>query len=218
MCASFMIRTRNPGQFGIQAESRIDIAEYYDRLILPYTKAPVLIHHENLPILTAMKFSLVPSWSKEPKVKFATHNARLETIDEKPTWKTVFVRKHCLVPMTDFIEPIYEGEYAGNMVSFFAKEGTIIFAAGVWDEWVNKETGEVVQSFAIITADPPPFVAAVGHERSPVFLEAKPGLQWLENEGGAPQRLKEFLVANKARPNLDVQKHRPMRPGWEKRK
>ena len=114
-----MIRRRNPGQFGIQAESRIDIEEYYDRLILPYAKAPVLIHHKNLPILTA---------------------------------------------------------------------------------------------------GPPPFVAAHRHDRCPVFLDVGPGVKWLENEGGAPERLKEFLVGNKAQPNLGIQKQRPMRPGWEKRK
>lgn len=56
-----------------------------------------------------MRYSLVPNWSKEAKVKFATHNARLESIDEKPTWKTVFSEQHCLVPLTDFIEPILPG-------------------------------------------------------------------------------------------------------------
>src|SRR5665213_3779118 len=137
MCASYMIRQRNPGQFGVAASMRIDIEEYYDRLIVPYSKAPVLVEDNDVQILIPMKFSLVPRWSKEPKVKFATHNARLETIDEKPTWKGVFTQRHCLVPLTDFIEPIYEGEYAGFMVAFAAESGGLIFAAGVWDEWVN---------------------------------------------------------------------------------
>jgi len=56
--------------------------------------------------LRPMRFSLLPSWSKEPKVKFATYNARVESILEKATWRTPFSRNHCLVPMTGFFEAI----------------------------------------------------------------------------------------------------------------
>jgi len=209
-----MIRQRNPGQFGIPSEARIDIEEFYDQLIVPYRPAPVLVNGE----MRIMKFSMVPSWSKEPKVKFATHNARLESIDEKPTWKSVFTQRHCLVPMTDFIEPIYEGDFAGNMVAFSAKDDEIIYAAGVWDEWVNRETGEVTQSFAIITQDPPPFVASTGHDRCPVFLEKAAGDEWLRNIKSPPNTLKAFLQEKTHTPDFKAVKHRPMRPGWEKRK
>jgi putative SOS response-associated peptidase YedK len=219
MCASYMIRQRNPGQIGIPVDMRIDIEEYYDRLILPYGKAPILVNDGgDLPILTSMKFSMVPSWSKEPKVKFATHNARLETIDEKPTWKKVFVQRHCLIPLTDFIEPIYEGELAGFMVAFANPSGQMLFAAGVWDEWVNKETGEVVQSFAIITHEPPPFIASIGHDRCPVFLDAESGAKWLDNVQLESEALKNFLLQRQLVPELMASKHRPMKAGWEKRK
>lgn len=218
MCASFMIRQRNPGQFGVPAEYRIDIEEYYDVLIVPQRNAPVYRQLTGGPEVHAMRFALLPSWAKEPKVKFATHNARLETIDEKPTWKTVFVKRHCLVPMTDFIEPIYDGEYAGHMVSFQEKTGAAVFAAGVWDEWVDRQTGEVIQSFSIITHEPPPFVAAIGHDRCPVFLGEDAAAEWLKNEGAPPAQLKEFLLSSRHVPELKVEKHRAMRPGWEKRK
>jgi putative SOS response-associated peptidase YedK len=218
MCASYMIKARNPGQFGVAAEMRIQIDDFVGKLIVPYTAAPVLVAKGDGQMLSAMKFSLVPSWSKEPKVKFATHNARLESIDEKPTWKKVFSERHCLIPLTDFIEPIYEGELAGNMVAFHAKSGTTLYAAGVWDEWVNKATGEVLQSFAIITFDPPPFVAGVGHDRCPIFLSEQDGAEWLANTGTSGKLLKDFLLARKSVPELDVTPHRPLKAGWEKRK
>lgn len=217
MCASFMLRQRNPGQYGIAAEYRIDIEEYYDRLIVPQRPSPVYKLEGDTIILTAMRFALLPSWAKEPKVKFATHNARLETIDEKPTWKTVFVKRHCLVPMTDFIEPIYEGDFAGNMVSFAQRAGAVILAAGVYDEWVNRESGEVIPSFSIITFTPPPFVAATGHDRCPVFLAVDKGKEWLENQGQPAKQLKNFLLEGRSEPDLIANKHRAMRPGWEKR-
>lgn len=211
MCASFMVRQHNPGQFGVPAE-------YYDVLIVPHHGAPVYRREGEGAVVTVMRFALLPSWAAEAKVKFATHNARLETIDSKPTWRTVFINKNCLVPMTDFIEPIYEGEHAGHMVAFAEKSDAAIFAAGVWDEWVNKQTGEVIQSFSIITHDPPPFVAATGHDRCPVFLGAEAARQWLGNEGASTGELKDFLIGSRHIPDFKVTRQRPMRPGWEKRR
>ncbi len=213
-----MIKQRHPGQFKLLTEARIDVGDYFDRVVVPYAKAPVLTANGDAVETSIMRFSMVPGWSKEPKVKFATHNARLDTIDEKPTWRSVFGRKHCLAMLTDFIEPIYEGEYAGHMVAFSAKSGNLIYAAGVWDEWVNKETGEVLHSFAIITHHPPPFVSNVGHDRCPVFLDEDHGHEWLTAAGTPAPELKEFLINNAHVQDLQVESHRPMRPGWEKRK
>lgn len=218
MCASYMIKQRRSGPYPLATEARVQIETFYDQLIVPYRPAPVIVRDQEKDVLTQMQFSMVPSWSKEPRVKFATHNARLESIDEKPTWKTVFVRRHCLVPLTDFIEPIYEGEHAGFMVAFAQRDGEMIFAAGVWDEWVNRQSGEVIQSFAIITSDPPPFIAGTGHDRCPIFLSGAAGQEWLGNSGTNPAELKSFLIESKVEPEYSVTRHRPMRPGWEKRK
>lgn len=219
MCASYMIKQRNPQLLGFPVDLRIDDFEQYcDVVINPQRMGPVICLDSGRPVLTAMRFGLLPSWSKEPKVKFATHNARLETVDEKPVWKSVFVRRHALVPMTDFIEPIYEGQYAGNMVDFAAIDGQFIYAAAVWDEWTNKETGEVIPSFSILTSAAPPFVAQTGHDRSPVFLDIHQGREWLSSEGQIASALKDFLVSAQKAPELTVSIQRPMRPGWEKRK
>lgn len=218
MCASYMIKGRQTGRFPLNTEARIDVGEYYDELIVPYHPAPVLVGGAAGPVLTGMQFSMVPSWSKEPKVKFATHNARLDSIDEKPTWKSVFVRRHCLVPMSEFYEPIYDGEHAGYMVGFSQQNGEWFFAAGVWDEWVNRQTGEVIQSFAVITSDPPPYVAEIGHDRCPVFLTPDAGTEWLSNQGQEPKLLKQFLHDKHTTPEFAVNRQRPMRPGWEKRR
>lgn len=112
----------------------------------------------------------------------------------------------------------YEGRFAGHMVVFSPKSGQLIYVAGIWDEWVNQTSGEVVQSFAIITHDPPPFVAGVGHDRCPIFLDEDHGHEWLTSAGTPQQELKEFLIASAQVPDLQAESHRPMRPGWEKRK
>ena len=71
-------------------------SKIFSARILPYREAPVIVQHKDELKMTPMSFSLVPSWSAEPKVKFATHNARLETVTQKPTWKEPFRKQHCL--------------------------------------------------------------------------------------------------------------------------
>lgn len=212
-----MIKQRQNGRFPLLNNARIS-EDYTDKLIVPYTFAPVLVAENDVIEMIPMKFSLVPSWSPEPKVKFATHNARLESVDQKKTWKNPFIRRHCIVPMTDFIEPIYEGAHAGNMVSFHAPENQGLLAAGIWDEWADRKSGEVMASFAIITHDPLPFVEKQGHDRSPLFLQQEDAETWLTNTGEDEQELKRFLLEARNVPELEIENFRPMRPGWEKRK
>jgi putative SOS response-associated peptidase YedK len=73
-----------------------------------------------------------PSLSKEPKVKFATHKATLDTIEEKATWRGPFKKAHCLVPIQSFLEPIYTGEFSGNIVAFQPRDKKIMLAAGIY--------------------------------------------------------------------------------------
>jgi putative SOS response-associated peptidase YedK len=215
MCASFMIRQRAATAMRLPVATRFDIDEYYEQLIVPHRPAPVIVYDNGENVLKLMRFSLVPRWLKDPKPKFATHNARLETVAEKPAWREAFRKRHCLVPFTDFIEPIYEGEHAGFMVAFHLREPGWLIAAGIWEEWTNRETGEVIESFAILTTEPPPFVAATGHDRCPLFLTPEAQKRWMENSSYfEPLELvsaQELLM-------LDVEHHRPMKPGWEKRK
>ena len=186
----------------------------FNHRILPHSKSPVLIKNENKLAIISMNFSLIPWWSKDKKPKFATHNARLETIKEKPTWKNIFGKKHCLVPMTSFIEPIYEGEYAGNMVKFNLND--CIFVPALFDTWTDKGTGEIIDSFAILTSEPPPFVAQSAHDRSPLFLDQEEILQWLEINGKNNEYFYKILNQQKL-PDFSLEIDRKLKKGWEKR-
>ena len=228
MCAQFLVKSKLT-----KIASKVDAVplkaeagEWKER-ILPYNQAPVIVQDEKEKHIRLMQFSLVPSWSKERKVKFATHNARLYSFDEKqqievpiyekPTWRGAFSSRHCLVPMTAFIEPIYHGKMAGNMVSFLTKDEDIFFAAGIWEEWISKKDGEVIDSFSILTDDPVPFVKKIGHSRSPVFLDENAFDQWLEPGKKDPKELLKLLRENKAKLDFTAEVDRPLAKGWEKR-
>jgi putative SOS response-associated peptidase YedK len=210
MCAQYLIKSSVDNLarfFGVS----VSVEDIWSERVLPQSLAPVITEDG----MKLMKFSLLPSWSKDPKVKFATHNARLETISEKATWKKPFLKNHCLVPISTFIEPIYTGQFAGNMVGFEAHE--LLVAAGIFDHWVNKETGEVIESFAIITSDPSEFISKVGHDRQPVFLNPKKMSKWIGGGGESFTAVKELLDEVSFDPELNVEIDRPLKPGWEKR-
>lgn len=214
-----MLRT---SEKAIRAELGLDPKEPlwdFNGRFLPYSTAPVVVAREEQHILKPMNFSLVPHWSKTPKVKFATYNARLDTILQKPTWRGPFVKKHCLVPISEFVESITEigKKYSGNMVRFHDKENQIMVAAGIYDEWTNSETGEILESFAILTDEPSPFIAKIGHDRSPVFLDKDHYHEWLTFKGDGQAAL-ALLRRAKKEFDYQVEIERPLKPGWEKRK
>lgn len=191
MCAQFMIRASIKDlaqKYGIHIPE--DDPLWKER-ILPFTKAPVITTQG----LRLMTFSLIPSWFQTSdtikRPKFATYNARLETVQEKATWKKPFLSHHCLVPMTSFIEPIYEGQWGGNMIRF--NSPSLSTAAGIWDRWINQGTGETVDSFAILTQEPCSFVKNIGHDRQPVFLKDSLCHEWTTFKSQDFIQTKKFL-------------------------
>ena len=208
MCASFMIKQNAGRDLSFVNEMKTDISDYYERTILPYAQAPVVIAETGNVVMVAMGFSLIPTWIKEAKPKFATHNARIETVLQKPTWREGFKHRHCLVPISEFYEPIYEGAHAGFMVAFFAQHNSLMWAAGIWEQ----------DTFAILTSEPPPFISGIGHDRCPIFLNQESGLEWLQSESKTGEQWLHFLDEHHASLDFSVRNQRAMRPGWEKRK
>lgn len=225
MCAQYLLRTdlaKLDRFFGIArkeqapADLRAD-AELWPERITPHGLAPVILDIQGNRTLRRMRFSLLPSWSKTERPKFATYNARIETLESKPTWREPFQRFHCLVPMTAFIEPIYENDWAGNMVQFSRANEELLVAAGIFDRWQEPETKRVVFSFAIITGPPSAEIAAVGHDRMPIFLRPESWNEWIR-----PQERKardNLAILSKSEDlHWKVSQDRPLKPGWEKRK
>lgn len=230
MCATYLTVDTIASRIARDFESLFskDLGKWSAKIV-PHTPAPVIVWNKGKRRIEVMNFSLIPAWSKVPKPKFPTYNARLSSYDEKskkdvaiyekPTWRGPFARRHCLVPMAEFIEPSYRGDLGGNMLRFFRKDEKPLAAAGIWEEWESKETGEIIESFAIITTDPDPFIKKNGHDRSPLFLEEDAYDQWLNPEGApSPAELVKFLEANTAHPKFEVEIERPLKAGWEKRK
>ncbi|MDG0816264.1 SOS response-associated peptidase [Bdellovibrio svalbardensis] len=162
------------------------------QIIFPHTEAPVIVRKEEKSQVQLMNYSLIPSWSKERKPKFATYNARIEEVLAKPSWKDPFKTRHCLVPIKEFYESAYKGRFAGHKISIFNAHQALLTAAGIYDEWYDQKTGEIVQSFAILTTEPTQEILDAGHDRSPIFLQETACKEWLDGKMSG-ERWIEFL-------------------------
>lgn len=226
MCSQFSIRYNQTDLFAaleflsrppIKFNQNLTFEKPSHDRVFPGSLAPVIKKNSDVEF-SLMRFGLVPRWSKDPKPAFATHNARIETVLEKPSWKVPFKSNHCVIPLSAFYESVYLGPFAGNTIQIRCAKHkeSILFAAGIWDEWIDKNSGETLESFAIVTRPPYPKVQAAGHDRSPVFLNSKDILAWLNlsGDGGVQREGLEKIVFN---PDFEIEIEKPLKAGWEKR-
>jgi putative SOS response-associated peptidase YedK len=134
----------------------------------------------------AASFGLLPHWAKDRKLARHTYNARSETVAEKPSFRQAWRRRQwCLVPMEAFYEPCYESGRAVRW-KIARPDGAPFAVAGIWDRWVDPQTGEVVHSFSMLTvnADGHPVLgrmfAPEDEKRSLVVIDAADHAAWLE--------------------------------------
>jgi putative SOS response-associated peptidase YedK len=96
-------------------------------------------------------FGLVPAWSKDKSIGKRTYNARSETVAEKPSYRSAWrQRRYCLVPMERFFEPCWESGKAVRW-SIHRCDNEPFAVAAIWDSWTDKGSGEIIESFSMLT-------------------------------------------------------------------
>ena len=146
--------------------------------IAPSQKAPVIISVKGSLELHSMIWGLIPSWSKDKKPGSGFINARSETVHEKPSFRSSFKTKRCLVPADGYIE--WEKTSKGKIPHYIYFPSEEIFSfAGIWSEY-KSDSGNVT-TFSIITTEANPQLRAI-HHRMPVILPSHLRQSWLNPE------------------------------------
>jgi len=135
--------------------------------------------------LVTMRWGLVPWWWSKPlkKLRMATFNARAEMVETKPVFRDAFKRSRCLIPMSGYYE--WQNTPRGKQPWYFTtRDGSpLLTAAGLWDEWKDRATGERLKSCTMIITEPNDFAAEI-HDRMPAFLTEEQFAPWLSEEAG----------------------------------
>ena len=150
-------------------------------------------------------WGLIPSWVKDAeaakKLKAQTLNARGESLFEKPSFRNAAKNKRCLV----YIDAFYEHHhYKGNAYPFHIamKNGDPMSLAGIWEEWVDRETGELFRTTSIVTTAGNKLLGMIHNNpklegpRMPVILPKKKQEEWLVpyKDESTIQHLKQLLI------------------------
>ena len=119
--------------------------------VFPNYEAPFIRSVDGGRELVVGQWGLIPWFAKERKLKYPTSNARSEELSEKASYKHPWARgQRCIIPAVMFFEPCWE---TGKHIPwrFSRADGDLWGLAGLWNAWTDKETGEVVESYSMLT-------------------------------------------------------------------
>jgi putative SOS response-associated peptidase YedK len=137
-----------------------------------------------------MQWGLIPSWAKNSNIGYKLINARAETVSEKPSFRSAFKRRRCLIVADGFYEwqkvekrkqPYYIQRQDGRPFAF----------AGLWETW-KSQTEEELITCTIVTTTANALMEPI-HERMPVILLPDSYDRWLDPSATDLRSLQDLL-------------------------
>lgn len=173
-----------------------------DSRIFPGQYAPLIVGLGGERLLRPFRYHLRPQGQSEGfDRKFdGNYNARRDRLKEVFWWKSVFGKNHGVLPIKAFYENVKRhdmenrslrpGEEPENLILRFQPEGLDeMIVPCIWDQ--NTAGKFTLDSFALITDEPNPEVAAAGHDRTPIIMRDEHLDQWLMTSG---RQLSDFEI------------------------
>ncbi len=133
--------------------------------------------------ITEMNWGLVPSWfnGSDPKeISAMTLNSRVESAAEKPSFKHLVSRNRCIIPSSGFFEWQLNGKV--KIPYFIYPKNDIVFSmAGLFDTWLNSQTGIILNTFTILTCEANTVMAEIHNtkKRMPCILNKESEKNWI---------------------------------------
>jgi putative SOS response-associated peptidase YedK len=189
MCGRYTLRT----PIDVLAEG-FEIQEYPSSITPNYNVAPTqevagLVEEEEKRKLEMFHWGLIPSWAKDPAIGNKMINARAETVSEKPSFRSAFKKRRCLILADGFYE--WQKTDNGKQPYHIKMEDDSPFAfAGLWEVW--DKYGEEIRSGTIITTDANDLMNEI-HHRMPVILHPEDYGLWLDPDFDEKEALTALL-------------------------
>jgi putative SOS response-associated peptidase YedK len=184
MCGRFALTTdanQLAEEFDVKIPSDFKLESYN---IAPSHVLPIIhLDHNHNRQISLMEWGFLPSWANNLKDTSRPINARVETINSSPMFKSSFQKRRCLIPATGFYE--WSSKKSPKQPYYFYEKDRPLFAfAGLWNIW-EKEAG-VILSFTIITKEAEESVKPI-HTRMPFVINKEHYDKWL-NDAQLPER------------------------------
>ncbi|WP_028471932.1 SOS response-associated peptidase [Nocardioides alkalitolerans] len=153
--------------------------------------------------LRALRWGLVPSWAKDPKIGSRMINARVETVAEKPAFRKAFASRRCILPADGYYEWYVTEQQtkAGKPVKqpYFIRpaDGGVLAMAGLYEIWRDPTKDEddpdrFRWTSTVITTDATDDLGRI-HDRMPLMVGRDDWADWLDPTVTAGPDLLELL-------------------------
>jgi putative SOS response-associated peptidase YedK len=175
-----------------------EIEEYPPSLNPSYNIAPTqelaaVVEEDEKRKLEMLRWGLIPSWAKDPAIGNKMINARAETVSEKPSFRSAFKKRRCLILADGFYE--WKKTDDGKQPYHVKMENGSPFAfAGLWETWKD---GEEIRSCTIITTEANDLMKEI-HHRMPVILPPEDYDMWLDPDFEEKEALTSLLKPYRA--------------------
>jgi len=160
-------------------KDQLQIPSVFNAFTFPQT--PVITNN-HIDKIQLFNWGLIPPWAKDITIRKNTLNARIETIHEKPSFKSV-LNKRCLVIADGFYEWQWlddKGKQKQKYELVLPNEEIFGFA-GLWNAWVDKETGEIINTYTILTTQANELMSKIHNtkKRMPIIIKKGFEKDWL---------------------------------------
>lgn len=160
--------------------------------------------HPQAPVITndapdkvqLLQWGLLPHWAKDKTIQNSTLNARIETIHEKPSFRDC-VNQRCLIPADGFYEWQWLDEKGKNKQKYHIHipDEELFYFAGLWSKWTDKQTGELLKTYTILTSEANPLMAETHNTKKRMPIIVQDEKEWLES--GNILYKNDLLIADK---------------------
>jgi putative SOS response-associated peptidase YedK len=165
-----------------------------DCRIFPMGYAPILVRRGGELLLTPARYQIRPRGKPAGIDRQLTlFNARRDRLTAE-WWRPLFGTSHAILPAVSFFENVAGPDGRNRVLEFIPANGRTLWIACLYVEWGDpRDPASRLQSFASITDEPTPEVAATGHDRVPVNLTWEAALRWLDPSGLGEAELMSLL-------------------------
>lgn len=174
-----------------------------DSRIFPGYYAPTMVEEQGARVIRPMRYQCRPAGKPSfyDRKYPGTYNARRDNLNR--FWKELYGFNHGVIVIKAFFEnvsrhalerrPLGEQEAEENVVlEFRPNTKTEMIVACLWSRWQGAGEPDLL-SFAAITDEPPPEVAAAGHDRCIVAIKTDNVGAWLEPGSASLSQLEALL-------------------------
>lgn len=144
--------------------------------ISPGQQISAVIQQNGQNIIESFLWGLIPPWAKDPSIGNKLINARAETIGEKPSFRSAFRKRRCLIIVDGFYEWKTDGKKKIPLY-FYLKSGEPFGLAGLHESWMSPDQKQV-NTCTIITTAANSLISPI-HDRMPVIVPKELEQTWI---------------------------------------